>query len=168
MGCGGLALCFYEFFCFKFREEGVGIGVAFVELGHVDAIGAGEEEPVEISAPDDKGLLGAFALLQGVVHVVAKVDAGGLEVPSAGENDILSAGQDAANGFVGFSTHDDRMAHGEFLEAFKILRQMPEQFIVFADGAIVGHGDDDGKFSFQRSMFSVKDIKIIITSRDNG
>jgi len=120
-----------------------------VELGQVDTVDAGEEEVVDSSAADDKSLFGPIALFQGVLNVVAEVGAGGLVVFLASDNDIISAGKDAADGFVGFAAHDDGMGHGKLLEAFEVFGQAPKEPVVFTDGAVFTHGDDNGKLCFQ-------------------
>ena len=122
-----------------------------MELGQVDTVDAGEEEAIDSSAADDESLFGPVALFQGVLNIVAKVGAGGLVVFLAGDDDILSTREDAANGLVGFATHDDRMVHGKLFESLEVFGQMPEELVVFADFPVFTHGDDNGKFCFQYS-----------------
>jgi hypothetical protein len=44
------------------------------------------------------------------------------------------------------------MAHGDLLKANEIFGEAPEELVVLADGAVLGHSDDDGKFCFQINL----------------
>lgn len=68
--------------------------------------------------------------------------AGGAGGGGAAKDDVASIGQWAADGFMCFPSHDDRMAEGQGLEEFEVFGEVPWQRAGPADEAVGGHGDD--------------------------
>ena len=50
----------------------------------------------------------------------------------------------AEDGFKSLSPHDDRMPHGQLFEPLHVIRNMPEEFVLFPEGSALGaYGDHD-------------------------
>ena len=62
------------------------------------------------------------------------------------EHDVAAVGERTlGERLEGAAPHDDGVPGGECLEALEVGRQAVQQFVVEADGAVLGHGHDDGE-----------------------
>ena len=70
-----------------------------------------------------------------------------LVVQIGGNHKIGTVGQGfCAHGFKGLATHNHDTAIGMFFKMFQVLRDVPRQLIVFANGAVLAHRHDLGDF----------------------
>jgi len=63
------------------------------------------------------------------------------------DDDVGAVGQWAADGFKGFSAHQDGVAAGQGFKALEVLREVPKEGIATAYEAILIVGDDEGEHS---------------------
>jgi hypothetical protein len=60
----------------------------------------------------------------------------------AREHEVFAAGQGVADAFKRLSPHHDDVAHGHFLEPLKIVRQIPRDFPLRPNHAVLRHRSD--------------------------
>jgi len=126
---------------------GVEERIAVLDPGmHQRQMNSGDERdafPVDLASPDHHQTripvrLAARGVEGRYHHAIRR-----REAFRAGQDDVGSAGQRPADRFVGLSAHQDRVTHGQRLEALQVRRQPPRQLIATADDVIFRHCDHD-------------------------
>jgi hypothetical protein len=126
----------------QFREKSIPGKFPF-DFGQINRFGSRQQGSIKIRSADHENLAGVPAAGPDcgfkIVHNYAAV----LRVGRvAGQDDVGTAGQGAADRFEGFSAHEDRRTHRDFSEAFQVGRQVPGHFVVQADDPVARHRDD--------------------------
>lgn len=124
---------------FEGREEGIAVADIKFEFCEIEVGYIGEGEVIDFSATDDPdGFLGCFGESEEVFEVVDNFGAVDM-VDGFGEDDGFSAGERAADGFVGFASHEDNLVEGVFFKPFEVFWDIPWECITFSDDAVEGH-----------------------------
>jgi hypothetical protein len=117
----------------------------------IKPVGPRKCEFINRSAANDEELI-LFAVgmardSQGVVEIAGheRFGVACLVVGLMTDNDGSPTGKWPPDGFPGLAAHKNRMTHGEPLEPAQIGGQVPGEFAVAADHAIIGHGNNDGQ-----------------------
>ena len=134
-------------FVIELRKVGVPLGFG-IDLAEIDAVGKGQDLAVDVAAANH----GNLRRLRGAGHGQGLIDGTRHDGPwrqiarLARDDDVGAARQRFAwQRLPGLPAHDDRLAHGDFLEAPKVRRKPPGQRPVTPDDAIArnGHHEND-------------------------
>lgn len=113
--------------------------------GEVYSIDPSHRFPEQPPPSDNKYLIMPF-LFECREALFQRVEYAGVRhgiIPLSGDDYVYAAGQDPADGFEGFSSHDDGMSFSVALEPGKILGYMPGQLVPLADYTVSGNRHDD-------------------------
>ena len=148
------AFCFFgddPVFGTDLREEGIAVE-GFLYFCDVEGACVREEGFVHVLAADDEVFSFGEGFHEGF-HVVEEENAFGRFVVLISCEDVVNAaGKDAREAFEGLPSHDNRMAHRQFLEPLEVVGEVPEKGIVLSDGVIGCFGNDDGEAHTDTSM----------------
>jgi hypothetical protein len=98
---------------------------------------------VNFAAPNDKSFLIGHAVAHGGLETWHHYTTRHLVIGLARNDYEVTTRQRPADTFVGFAAHDAGFAHSKCFKAFEIVGNAPQQFVVFADGVVLGGGYDD-------------------------
>jgi hypothetical protein len=96
-----------------------------VDARQVDSIGIWQYLAVKLGPANDHDLFLFAGSLHGGLDGVHNYTAIRCIARVAGDHDIGSAGQGAADGLIGLAAHQDWLAHGGLPEMLQVSRQVP-------------------------------------------
>jgi len=135
----------------KVREIGI-TGKGLRQDGEDQGVGMVYSGPIELFTADVVDALRTVTqgvgILKGVDHVTALAPISAV----AGDDNIAPAGQGVADGFMGFSAHDQGIPPGNGLEPFLLPRDVPGDPVVGADDPVGGHGSYKDDFHWMRLL----------------
>ena len=125
-------------------EEGVGFGGRVMNLCETEAVGHRKEVTIEGGTANDKHLLIGTT---GGNELVPRSKALAVRqlFLATGEHAVPTVRQCAFRQTLkGAAPHEDGVTSGELLEPFQVIRQPVNQFVLKANGTVLGHGSYHG------------------------
>ena len=105
----------------KLRKPGVTLTAVF-DIGHVEPVGPGQGKFIDATAADNHDLIFSSGKIQGLLQRIRHQHTLGMKIRRAGQYDIAPARQRPADGFIGFTPHNNGLAHGHLFEMREIGR----------------------------------------------
>src|ERR1017187_651736 len=139
-----LARDFGPFAAVVIGEYGIAIDAA-VNFSDEQFVGQRQGGFVHLATTDDENgsFILAAAVVEGSIEIWKREHAGQRgEVKVLREDDIGATGKRFADGFVGLSSHDDGMAHGETFKSLQIFADMPGDLSLVANRTVFADSDD--------------------------
>lgn len=128
-------------------EEGVAVGCG-VDVGDVEGVGERKEGVVDLAAADDEDAGLVLDEVEGFFDGVDDFDAlyagGRVVVFAPCHDDVAPFGERGGEGFEGGAPHDDGVVEGDLLEAAEVGGEVPGEFALVGDDAVVGDRGDHG------------------------
>lgn len=124
-------------------KKGIGSSIFRVDHGEVEAIGVGECFSVYARPSKNKNLFVFYVARK--CECLFERERNNASVNSGGvsrDDNISAVGEGAANRFVRFSPHDDRVSGGECFHSCKVGSDAPDESILFPEFAISSNGSD--------------------------
>ena len=120
-------------------EEGIRLCRDVVHLGQTQTVSQRQRLLIDPCTTYDVDVLVGPATRQGSVQRGVDITAGQL-LDCCGQHHIATVGQGTlGQRQVGVASHDDGMACGQRLEAFQVVGQPVDEFVLESDGAVLRH-----------------------------
>lgn len=126
------------------REESIRVRHDSIDPGQVQRVREGQGKSIDFGTADHEHALTAEAIECGVEGRNGILSGEG-RPPFAGEYEIAAPRECSADALGSLASHQNRVAKCEPFEPPQIVRQMPGQRIVAADGALPIQRRDDGE-----------------------
>ena len=142
-----------------------------LDLGEVEALRERHGEGVDLCAADHEGFAARFHRGERGIQRMDYGAAGRGPVGRARNHDIVAAGKRRPDRLEGLSSHDDRVAQREPLEAPQVLGQPPGHGVVTADGAVPGQGGDEGDaggVAHRAIVLKVVELSAVLPQKSEG
>jgi len=136
-------------------EERVGLCRCIVNLSQAQAVGLVEESFVETGTAYD---VDVFLWLTGSEELVPRIETltSRQLLRTSGQHTVAAVGQSTfGQTLKRLPSHHDGMTCRQRLEPFQVVGQPVNQFILKADGPVLGDGSNDGNHSFRLIVNSV-------------
>jgi len=148
----GFSTCFFPYRRVYLGEEGVRLFRGVLDVGDVEGIGQRKGFLIYAGSADDEHFFFGLASGQGCFQRGIALRSRELDVLTA-QDDVAAVGQGTLRqGLEGAASHDDGVAGGERLEAFQIVGQPIQQFVLKAYRTVTGDGYNDGNIHNSQSL----------------
>ncbi len=140
------------------REKSIPF-ICSVEDSQKDGVNQLQGFLIDTLTADDKALLLLPAGVDRFGQTACDAAPWNLQLRVSAKYNIETSRQCVADGFMGFSSHDHRMAHGDLLEMRQFFRDVPGNSIVTADDSIAAHCSDKNEFHGDFTASPGKNVK---------